>query len=140
MGFPGFWISFPGFLSVFLFSLRSMTFKLAFSNPQVSNFELTDDICEFLMYSCSSYNTVFSKIDFWFECKNIVFPKVKWNKLSLGMDGSVLKSTSPSKLLLIDNILRFGWSLRKSYKGFQILRARMRTPCWTWLGWIQRIF
>ena len=35
------------------------------------------------------------------------------------MDGSVLKSTSPSKLLLIDNILRFGWSLRKSYKGFQ---------------------
>ena len=54
MGFPGFWISFPGFLSVFLFSLRSMTFKLAFSNPQVSNFELTDDICELLMYSCSS--------------------------------------------------------------------------------------
>ena len=35
------------------------------------------------------------------------------------MDGSVLKSTSPSKLLLIDNILRFGWSLRKSYQGFQ---------------------
>ena len=35
------------------------------------------------------------------------------------MDGSVLKSTSPSKLLLIDNILRFGWSLRKSNKGFQ---------------------
>ena len=37
------------FLSIFLFSLRSMTFKLAFSNPQVSNLELTDFICEFLM-------------------------------------------------------------------------------------------
>ena len=87
----------------------------------IPKFRILNSLMIFVNFSCTvaqAFNTVFSKIDFWFECKNIVIQKLKWNKLSLGMDGSVLKSTSPSKLLLIDNILRFGWSLRKSYNGF----------------------